>query len=124
MISYGSDPKRKHSSALFRATFDVEDPATFGGVRANIVFDDGVLLTLNGREVARDGLPPGATLLHWATKVVDNDHEHRSLPFFFSAERLRTGRNVIAVQVHQHSPISTDLEFDLDLVGLRLPSPP
>jgi hypothetical protein len=124
VISYGSDPKRKHSSALFRATFDVKDPASFGGVRANIVFDDGVLLTLNGREVARDGLPPGATLLHWATKVVDNDHEHKPLPFFFSAERLRTGRNVIAVQVHQHSPISTDLEFDLELVGLRLPSPP
>jgi hypothetical protein len=34
---------------------------------------------------------------------------------------LVNGPNVLAVEVHQSSPMSDDLSFDLELIGIRTP---
>ena len=135
VISYGGDPARKHASALFRTTFDVADLAKVAGLRANVVYDDGIVVLLNGKRILSDGVPPGATPLHWATRLASSSEatevtgladvtEHVFYPFFLRPRELRAGKNVLAVQINQNAPSSSDLEFNLELVELRRPPTP
>ena len=40
------------------------------------------------------------------------------------ATSLYTGNNVLAVEIHQNSPTSTDISFDLELLAATRPSRP
>ena len=50
-----------------------------------------------------------------ASDSVNNQAETRFFEFTASASLLRAGRNVVAVEVHQQGPTSSDLGFDLDV---------
>ena len=79
-----------------------------------IRYDDGVVVWLNGNEVGRSFMPSG-TFSH---TTPGHDHEAVSYETFdWSSSRfdLVSGTNVIAVEVHQTGPASSDLVFDLEL---------
>lgn len=83
-------------------------------VRCRVRADDGVVVYVNGKEVWRNLMPEGVigsgTLAVGA--VADETRWNlASLP----AETLRQGTNIVAVEVHQASPSSSDLRFDLSL---------
>jgi tetratricopeptide (TPR) repeat protein len=118
-VSSGRSPGRKAISTYFRAAFDVEDPALFAYLRLHILRDDGVVVYLNGQEVLRDNMPQGAIGKDTrAASIVSNDDENTFFPFEASASALRQGRNVIAVELHQQAPDSSDLAFDLEVEGV------
>jgi hypothetical protein len=50
--------------------------------------------------------------------------ESRFREFIVDARLLRTGTNVMAVEVHQSGPTSSDLSFNLELLGLAGSAPP
>lgn len=78
------------------------------------MYDDGFVLYLNGLTVLRVGLPQSVghdTAAFW--------HEagttYQTFELSAYAPYLDVGRNTISVEVHQESPSSSDLVFDLGL---------
>ena len=91
-------------------------------LRVDLVADDGAIVYLNGVEVVRDNMAPGeVTHGTLAETAVGGPGESEYTEFYVGSEGLRPGENVIAVEVHQVSFTSSDLSFDLRLVGGREP---
>ena len=121
-LRWGNDPARKPITAWFRRT--VELPALRPGERAVLVccVDDGAAIYLNGREIARVNLPDGARATCASHALSDRDEGfYVRLPV--PADALRPGRNVLAAEVHQCAPDSSDLFFDLALHTVSAPAP-
>lgn len=112
----GGSPDARHVTAYFRQTFDVADPSFYQNLFVRLKSDDGAVVYLNGTEVRRVNMPGGApTYATLATKEVAGLQEEVFFPFSVDRRLLRQGQNVIAVEVHQNSPDSDDLSFDLEL---------
>lgn len=122
VVSYGPDLASRHVTTWFRREFSVSDAATAATLR--LLCDDGAAVHLNGIEVVRHQLPAGpltpATL---ATVNVVGAGETAYTEFALDPARLAPGRNVLAAEVHQVSPQSSDLSFDLELSGTALVAP-
>lgn len=117
VVSYGTDPYAKHVTTWFRARVDL--PAVdLRAAAVRLVRDDGAVVYLDGVEVARSNLPEGAigpdTL---ATAGVGDSEETQVFSFEVDPALLGAGSHVIAVEVHQAAPDSSDLGFDAGLVG-------
>jgi C1A family cysteine protease len=115
-VGYGPNPEDKYITTYFRHTFTVDDASTVGGLRLRLLRDDGAVVTLNGAEVFRSNMPGGAignqTL---ASTCVGGSDEETFWEVSIGAEHLVSGSNVIAVEVHQCDPGSSDISFDLEL---------
>jgi hypothetical protein len=119
-VSYGTNAELKHITTYFRITFDVPDTNAFTNLVLNLIRDDGAVVYLNGIEVLRANLPAGAiTYLTEAPLSVDNATSTTNL----SPSLLVAGQNLLAVEVHQNDPDSSDLSFDLELSDGRSDSP-
>ena len=104
-------------TAYFRKTFEVGVGVRFANLRLDILRDDGAVVYLNGVEIARGNLPDGPIL--GSTLAVDqasdeNAYRTATIP----ATALKTGINVLSVEVHQASASSSDLSFNLELAGI------
>jgi beta-glucanase (GH16 family) len=105
-------------SVRFRRTFNVVSAAAFTGLTANLVRDDGAVVYLNGKEVARNNMPSGAiTSTTLASTNIAGSAEAKALTLSLPASALRDGANVIAVELHQAWASSSDLSFSLALEG-------
>ena len=74
---------------------------------------------LNGREIYRSNLQPGP--LSWnslAPAAADGANETAVFDATLPTTGLLAGTNILAVEVHQNSVNSSDLGFDLALIGL------
>ncbi|MEM7235285.1 MAG: PQQ-binding-like beta-propeller repeat protein [Planctomycetota bacterium] len=106
--------KANYPTYYFRKAFEVADPRTLKPLVVRLLRDDGAIVYLNGREIVRDNMRDGSvghdSLATRASFVEDDFYVHEVKP-----AGLRTGRNVIAVEVHQSSADSSDVSFDLEL---------
>ena len=102
-------------TAYFRHTFNVADASAIGGLSLRVWRDDGAIVYLNGVEVFRNNMPPGP--VNYSTLALLNvpDDGNTAVLAQLSAALLVNGPNLIAVEVHQQSPVSSDLTFDLQL---------
>lgn len=119
-VSYGPDENDKFVTTYFRHAFDVEDPDAFTGLVLSTLRDDGAVVYLNGVEVWRsDNMPTGTigyrTYADWA---LGSPEEETFYDAYFDTSLLVEGQNVLAVEIHQADPASTDISFDLRLQGL------
>ncbi len=115
-ISYGEDDQNKRMSAYFRTTFDV--PGDTPGIELRIRRDDGAVVYLNGSEVLRTGMYSGDVVASTAARYAQDDGQvwvEAELP----GTVVAPGSNVIAVEVHQSDPTSSDLLFDLEIRDLK-----
>ncbi len=88
-------------------------------MRAYLRADDGAVVYVNGEEVFRLRLPDGPLdPTVFASRTVGSRFEGVYEPFFIPARCLRAGSNVIAVEVHQGGPDSSDVIFDLAVQGI------
>ena len=117
VIGFGDDPDSKFPTAYFRREFEIDDPDDARTLHINLIRDDGAIIYLNGIEVARDMMPEGEVQFHtFATGFTPNNVENDPVWFDLpAAARLRRGKNVVAAEVHQNEPASSDLGFDLAL---------
>lgn len=125
LVSFGGNPLAKYITSYFRHAFSVADPAAIGGLHLSLKRDDGAIVYLNGTEVHRSNLPPGpvsASTLALAT--IGGDAELAFEAAAIDASLLVPGTNVVAVEIHQRSATSSDISFDLELVGLAQPGDP
>ncbi|MEZ5326769.1 MAG: hypothetical protein R3F19_17110 [Verrucomicrobiales bacterium] len=118
LLEWGNDPDHKPITAYFRKTFTVEAPENLKSLSIDLVRDDGAVVYLNGAEVRRDNMPSGK--IQFSTeapsspkKAEENNYVRTSI----DTGHLKAGLNVIAVEVHQNDPDSSDLSFDLQLVS-------
>ena len=114
VVSFGPDPTQKHITTYFRRAFELAEAGQVARLDLRLLRDDGAVVYLNGQEVVRDNMPAGlvspATLAAAANAEENDFHEIVVGPTF-----LVSGRNVVAVEVHQSNPASSDLGFDLAL---------
>ena len=122
-VKYGPSTTARHITTWFRHSFTVDDPARFLSVTLGLIRDDGAAVYLNGIEIFRSNLPSGtlSAITRASASVGDPDeitvHETKVDPKGF-----RTGANVLAVEVHQFTPNSSDIRFNLQLSGSLRPS--
>ena len=120
-IDFGDDSEDKHITTYFRKSFELESLPT---VPATILLrrDDGAAVYLNGERVAVSSLPEAGEIGFDtpATEAAGGADEVIYRRFDIPFELFRPGTNVIAVEVHQASPGSSDMGFDL---GLEVSTP-
>ena len=114
-----SGPAGSHFiTSYFRHAFNVADPAAYTNLFLRVRRDDGAVVYLNGLEVFRSNMPVGtigSTTL--AASAVSGLAETALFGTPLNPARLRAGMNTLAVEIHQASPGSSDVSFDLELAG-------
>lgn len=118
VVSYGSNANNKHITTYFRHELNVTNPLQFSHLELNLLRDDGAIVYINGVEVWRSNMPGGA--IFFATEASStvawpNEDDWQSINI--SASYLQNGANVVAVEVHQDSPSSSDLSFNFFMVA-------
>jgi hypothetical protein len=107
----------KNVSTYFRHTFTVTNLASYSNLTLRVLRDDGAVVYLNGIEVFRSNMPEGE--VNHATRALFSvsapDENFIFFPTNLTAAALREGVNVLAVEIHQNSPVSQDISFDLEL---------
>ncbi|MCH2061705.1 MAG: PKD domain-containing protein [Verrucomicrobiales bacterium] len=114
-LSAGDDDDR-HITSYFRHAFDVADPGAINSCRVRVVRDDAIVIYLNGTEIARENITSGTVSSNSeARNEVSGSAEDEILLFAFEPSLLLEGSNVLAAEVHQVDPQSSDMSFDLEL---------
>ena len=101
---------------LLPPTFSLASTENIAALKLELLRDDGAIISLNGTEILRDNMPAGA--VSYATclrcgRFARSEHLFRKT--LDVAHLLRTGENVLAVELHQCNATSSDLYFDLAL---------
>jgi hypothetical protein len=112
-VSYGASASNKHITTYFRRDMTVEVPEAITRITAGLMYDDGIVVYLNGTEVARRAMPAGtitAATRSTGHEAAANVYEPLDLTAF--RHLLVTGTNTFAFEVHQQSASSSDLAFD------------
>ena len=117
-VSYGPDANNKYVTTYFRKTFNITDLNNYNNFTLNVVRDDGVIVYLNGTEVARNNMPAGAPSHGtFASAAISGGDETTPISFSLSRCNFVEGVNTIAVEMHQSDATSSDLSFNLQLLG-------
>ncbi len=123
VVSFGGDSNNKHITTYFRHTFSVTGVGSYPRLDLQILRDDGAVVYLNGTEIYRTNMPAGTiTASTVASSSVGGSGESTLFASAFPSTLLLEGTNVLAVEIHQRSPTSSDISFDLELVGSDNPS--
>jgi methionine-rich copper-binding protein CopC len=115
VVGYGGNASNKYVTTYFRKTISIADASILTSISGNVKRDDGVAIYVNGTEVYRNNLAAGAGYTTLATLASDDGATAQA--FNFSPAAFVTGNNVIAVEIHQNSVTSSDISFDLELIG-------
>lgn len=116
VIGYGGDANHKYTTTYFRHYV----PPT-PGVRAlvlRVMYDDGFVFYLNGKEGGRAAMPSGT--ITSGTYSTGHEAGNRYVEFDITAQIPRlsaTNTNYLAFEVHQASASSSDLVFDAELIA-------
>lgn len=118
IISHGDDNFNKILTYYFTKSFHVEDPFECIVYQVKVLKDDGVVLYLNGREIFRVDMPLGEIdHVTKSSRLISMDQEEYLHTAFITPEDIRQGENILSASVHQANKTSSDLSFDLQLIG-------
>ncbi|MEJ7625933.1 MAG: alkaline phosphatase D family protein [Ferruginibacter sp.] len=111
----------KYTTTYFRKKITINNLATFSGFTLNIKRDDGAVVYVNGVEVFRTNMPAGAiTYSTYAPALITEGAEEEIVitsPTIASSFFV-SGENTIAVEIHQNNDFSSDIGFDLQIIGI------
>ncbi len=122
ILRFGNDSDRKTITSYFRKTFQVPDASRIASLDLTVLYDDGIAVYLNGVEVLRSNLAPGAPSFEQAT-ASNSDFENIWTTRTIDSSSLQNGQNLIAVEVHRRSRTEGDLSFDARLTARLKPVP-
>ncbi|MBW2996672.1 hypothetical protein KY332_05235 [Candidatus Woesearchaeota archaeon] len=110
-LNYGSDPNNKIPSYYFRGHFNIPDVNAVDDLEFNIDYDDGFIAYLNGNEVARSSgtsdVHSSYCTYHDSTPDGGPGWDQYDITSYLSS--LQNGNNVLAVEIHQSGPTSSDI---------------
>ena len=107
---------QKNATTYFRHVFEVDEPAG-GGYLFRVLYDDAVIIYVNGISIAASASLPVGTQFDTFSNGTSNDNElsdYLSIP----PGVIGAGDNIIAVEVHQAGDSSSDISFDFELSPL------
>ena len=114
-VSYGPDPNNKIITTYFRRWFNVAAPSAATRLRAELIYDDGVVVYLNGHEISRLHMPAGTIGPTTLAPGYETSDIYEASDWSAFNGYLVPGANLLAVEVHQAWLTSSDLAFDLAL---------
>jgi len=118
VVSDGGNPNARAITTYFRHRFSVSGAASLRRLDSRLLCDDGCVVYLNGSELRRDNLPAGAIgPATTASAAIGGAAESAWSTASHAPTALREGENVLAVEVHQSSPTSSDISVDFELIG-------
>ena len=115
---YGPDGQNKYITTYFRRQLILDSTSTFDSVNLLLSRDDGGVVYLNGKELVRSNMPMQGTIT-FRTLAVRTHDNHEFLEYAVPRELINVGKNVIAAEIHQGTPASSDTGFDLALQGIK-----
>ena len=120
MVGFGSNgSSSKNITTYFRKAFTIASIPS--ALSLDLVCDDGAVVYLNGVEVYRQNMPAGTILFSTLASAASGDPGVPSETAWTAATlnpaSLVIGNNVIAVEIHQNLPGSTDISFNLRLTN-------
>ncbi|MBI3218907.1 MAG: CotH kinase family protein [Bacteroidetes bacterium] len=118
IVSFGGDANNKFITTYFRKSFTIADTVGLQVLQGSALFDDGIVIYLNGQEVMRSNMPAGS--IGNSTLAVQAATEGVYVPFTISKGLIKPGKNVLAVEIHQSAATSSDISFDLELSTRRV----
>lgn len=104
-----------YAAVFFRSTIDVEDCSALKDVNVDIMYDDAFVFYVNGVEIERANISGDPVS---PTKYCGQYANNETKSFLIPASAWKQGKNVIAVEVHQHEAQSSDLTFVCDMSSL------
>ena len=117
-LGFGPDANNKFITSYFRRAFNVTNASLFTTVTLRLLRDDGAVVYLNGVEVWRTNMPTG-TIGHLTTAsvAIAGADETTFVQTTINPSLLVNGTNLLAVELHQSGGTSSDISFDLQLIG-------
>ena len=121
VVSYGADANNKYITTYFRKVVFISGPSNFSAFTANVKRDDGIIVYLNGTEIYRNNIAAGSvTYTTLATLASDDGATAQSFSIPIAA--FATGNNTFAVEIHQNAANSSDISFDMEVLGTPVPA--
>lgn len=117
IVGFGPDANNKYITTYFRKTINIASPQAFTSINGSVKRDDGVVIYVNGVEVYRNNMPAGTVTSTTLASTAASDDGSTALDFTISSSAFVSGNNIIAVEIHQNAGTSSDLSFDLQLIG-------
>ena len=117
-IGFGPNPSSKYATTYFRTQVTLDDPGDFDHFLLRVKYDDALAFYVNGTAVVlTDNLPDGSASAYdqYATSQVASESAWKD--FLVPSSAFVAGINTLAAQVHQVSGTSSDVRFDVKLVG-------
>lgn len=112
---YQSNSTNRYITTYFRREFTVADAGQVAALELKVKRDDGVVVYMNGTEVARNNVGVNQTYLTESPN--GSAQENIFLSFTVSPGLLVTGVNTMAVEIHQDNASSSDISFDMELIA-------
>jgi hypothetical protein len=127
-IGFGGNTANRYPTTYFRRAFGVTNASSYTSLRVEIILEDGGIVYLNGREIARSSAPFNTGNMSYGTFSLRSRSgaAERAIETFtrvLASGDLVEGRNVIAVEVHNDTANSSDLAMELRATGVRPSSP-
>jgi hypothetical protein len=114
-IDFGPDANNKYITSYYRKRFIADDTTGTDSLIVYAAVDDGAVLYLNGSEMVRINMPAG-TVTSSTLAIGMPVNENTLLAYLADKKQLKVGENILAAEVHQISPASSDISFDAKLV--------
>ncbi|MFN0068930.1 MAG: lamin tail domain-containing protein [Limisphaerales bacterium] len=118
-----NDMSGSYTTVFLRRTFEVADPNQFDMLELHALYDDGFKLWINGTRVVNANVAAGELPFSGTAGPARESNDFETFTAGNARALLRTGRNVVAVQLF-NSVLSgsSDCFFDLRLVGRSGPT--
>lgn len=118
VLNYGPDENNKYITYYFRKEIEIEDLHENIDAVIRLMRDDGVVVYINGNEVLRVNMPDGdITYETLATNYAGGSDESTYFEYTPDELFLQSGKNIIAVEIHQSGATSSDISFDMEITG-------
>ncbi|MBO7606606.1 MAG: CotH kinase family protein [Paludibacteraceae bacterium] len=111
-IDFVTGDSAKYITGYFRHEFDIDDTTGIKSFTADVTYDDGVAIYLNGKELGRYNLPNDSVLSYSDTTL--NYYDDQIAQIEINPSKLRIGKNVIAAEVHQINSATSDMTFAMN----------
>ncbi|MDA0814436.1 MAG: WD40 repeat domain-containing protein, partial [Verrucomicrobia bacterium] len=99
----------------FRHTFPKPELGARERLLLHCDYDDGMIAYLNGREIGRANMPGGDVTIDTPASFYQSEPGRST---FLLKSDILLQENVVAVEVHQREPSSSDIYFDLNLSAI------
>ncbi|MDG2123549.1 MAG: CotH kinase family protein, partial [Verrucomicrobiales bacterium] len=116
-----NDGSNKYVTTYFRKQIEIEGADGLDTLRVELMRDDGAVVYVNGAEAMRPNMGGGViTASTLANGVVGGADESTFFSQDIDAGLLVEGTNTVAVEIHQAGRTSSDISFDLKLIGTQV----